>query len=64
MMRMDFPTMRLFRLTQQERRRLLDVALAYYRLHLPEFPELKSLQVLKDLYGRCEQRSGKLDGAL
>lgn len=50
MMRMDYPTMHLFRLSQHERRRLLDIALIYYRLHLPDFPELKSLQVLQQLY--------------
>ena len=36
MMRMDFPTMHLFRI--------------YYRLHLPDFPELKSVSVLQELY--------------
>lgn len=50
MMRMDYATMHLFRLSHQERNHLLEVALTYYRLHLPDFPELKSLQVLKDLY--------------
>lgn len=50
MMRMDFATMHLFRMNRQERQRLLDVALTYYRLHLPDFPELRSLQVLQELY--------------
>ena len=50
MMRMDFPTMHLFRMNRQERQRLLDVALTYYRLHLPDFPELRSLQVLQEVY--------------
>ncbi len=50
MMRMDFPTMHLFRLSRQERQRLLEVALTYYRLHLPDFPELRSLQVLQEMY--------------
>lgn len=49
-MRMDFPNMHLFRLSRQERQRLLEVALTYYRLHLPDFPELRSLQVLQALY--------------
>ena len=43
MMRMDFPTMHLFRMSHQERNRLLEVSLIYYRLHLPDFPELKSV---------------------
>lgn len=50
MMRMDFATMRLFQLSHQERNRLLDVALTYYRLHLTDFPELRSLGVLRELY--------------
>lgn len=50
MMRMDYPTMHLFRLSHQERNRLLEIALNYYRLHLPDFPELKSVGVLQDLY--------------
>ena len=50
MMRMDFPTMHLFRMTHQERNRLLEVSLKYYRLHLPDFPEMKSIEVLQALY--------------
>ena len=50
MMRMDYPTMHLFRLSHHERDRLLEVAIVYYRLHLPNFPELKSLGVLQELY--------------
>jgi len=50
MMRMDFPTMHLYRLNHKERNRLLEVALTYYRLHLPDFPELRSLSVLQEMY--------------
>ena len=50
MMRMDFPTMHLFRMSHQERNRLLEVSLVYYRLHIPDFPELKSVSVLQELY--------------
>ena len=50
MMRMNFPTMHLFRMSHQERNRLLEVSLIYYRLHLPDFPELKSVSVLQELY--------------
>ena len=50
MMRMDYPTMHLYRLSHLDRNRLLEVALTYYRLHLPDFPELKSLSVLQELY--------------
>ena len=50
LVRMDFPTMHLFQMSHTERNRLLEVALSYYRLHLPDFPELKSLTVLQELY--------------
>ena len=50
MMRMDYPTMHLFRLSHHERNRLLEVAITYYRLHLPNFPDMKSLGVLRELF--------------
>lgn len=50
LMRMNFATMHLFRLSQAERRRILEIMLHYYRLHLPSFPELRSLSVLQELY--------------
>jgi DNA repair protein RecO (recombination protein O) len=50
LMRMDFPTMHLFRLSHQERNRIVEVLLQYYRLHIPQFPELKSLAVLQELW--------------
>ena len=50
LMRMDFPTMHLFRLSRQERNRITEVLLHYYQLHIPQFPELKSLDVLKELW--------------
>ena len=50
MMRMDYPTMHLFKMTHQERNRLLEVTITYYRLHLTDFPELKSIAVLQELY--------------
>lgn len=39
-----------------ERTRCLNIMNEYYRLHLPDFPVLKSLEVLKELlidYRRC-----------
>lgn len=48
--RMDYPTMHLFRLTRRERMRILHVLNTYYRLHVPNFPELKSLEVLQEFY--------------
>ncbi len=50
LMRMDFPTMHLFRLSHTDRNRILDTLLLYYRLHIPAFPELRSLAVLQQLY--------------
>lgn len=50
MMRMDFATMHLFRMNRQQRNRCIEVALHFYRLHLPDFPDLRSLDVLRDLW--------------
>ncbi len=50
LMRMDYPTMHLFRLSRSERNRILELLLTYYRLHLPAFPELRSLSVLRELF--------------
>lgn len=50
MMRMDFPSMHLFRLSRADRNRTLEIIERYYRLHLPAFPELKSLPVLRELF--------------
>ncbi|MBO4812505.1 MAG: DNA repair protein RecO [Prevotella sp.] len=50
LMRMDYPTMHLFQLSRQERAEILQTLLQYYQLHLPAFPELRSLSVLKELY--------------
>ena len=50
LMRMDFATMHLFRFSRQQRNRIVDVLLQYYRLHIPQFPEMKSLAVLQELF--------------
>ena len=50
MMRMDYATMHLFRLSRQDRGRLVEIALTYYKIHLPAFPELKSLRVLQEMW--------------
>lgn len=50
LMRMDYATMHLFRLSRVERNRILQLLLHYYRLHLPDFPELHSVQVLQELF--------------
>ena len=41
--------MHLFRMSREQRNRFLDILEAYYRQRIPNFPELRSLQVLRDL---------------
>lgn len=50
LMRMRYQTMHVFRFSGRERSQLLEHILRYYRLHLPDFPEVKSLGVLRDVY--------------
>lgn len=48
-LRMDFGTMHLFRFTREQRSRFLQVVNDYYRLHLPHFPELRSMAILREV---------------
>ena len=50
LMRMDFATMHLFRLSRLQRHRILEILLLYYRIHLPQMPELRSPDVLAELF--------------
>lgn len=50
LMRMNYDTMHLFGMSRAERARCLTILNEYYRLHLPDFPVLKSLEVLKELF--------------
>ena len=50
LMRMNYETMHLFAMNRAERTRCLTIMNEYYRLHLPDFPVLKSLEVLKELF--------------
>lgn len=50
MMRMDYANQHLFRMNREQRNRCIEVALLFYRLHLPDFPELRSLDVLRELW--------------
>lgn len=50
LMRMAFGNMHVFKFNGAERSRLLEYINLYYRLHVPDFPELKSLAVLKALF--------------
>lgn len=48
--RMNYSTMHLFHFSRAARLRILAVLNTYYRLHVPQFPELKSLEVLHELF--------------
>ena len=50
LLRMNYETMHLFGMSRAERNRCLTVINDYYRLHIPDFPILKSLDVLKELF--------------
>lgn len=50
LMRMDFFSMHLFRLSRADRNRILELLMHYYRFHIPQFPELRSLPVLQELF--------------
>ena len=50
LLRMNYETMQLFGMNRTERNRCLTVINDYYRLHLPDFPILRSLDVLKELF--------------
>lgn len=50
LLRMDYPTMHLFVMSRQQRQRCIEVILRFYQLHVPDFPELKSLDVLRELF--------------
>lgn len=51
LLRISYPTMRLFKMTRQQRQHCLNMILAYYRLHVPSFPTIKSLAVMEDIFG-------------
>ena len=50
LIRMNYETMRLFRMNHMERNRITELILFYYRLHVPNMPELRSFDVLKELF--------------
>lgn len=50
LMRMNYENMHLFRMSQAQRNRCVELILHYYRLHIPSFPELRSLEVLRSLF--------------
>lgn len=50
LIKMDFGNCHRFHLTRPQRHRILDILNTYYRLHIPQFPELKSIEVLKEVF--------------
>lgn len=50
LLRIRFDNMGLYAFSRQERIRLIERLLEYYRLHLPDFPEIRSLAVLRSLF--------------
>lgn len=49
LMRLQYTTMHLFRLSRKERNRCVEIALSYYQFHIPNFPTLKSFPVLQEV---------------
>ena len=50
LLRMNYENMHLFKMSRQERNQLLDVLLKYYSIHVPSFPEMHTLDVLRELF--------------
>lgn len=50
LIRMNYESMHLFKMSHDDRNRITDVAIQYYRLHVPDFHEIKSLDVLRELF--------------
>jgi len=44
-------TLKAFKISNQERRKLLDMLIAYFQLHLPELGNIKSLEILRMMTG-------------
>ena len=50
LLRMSYENMSAFRFSGRERQEIIHRILDYYRLHLSDFPEIKSLEVLHDVF--------------
>ena len=49
LLRMDYETIYLYEVNRRQRNEILDYIIKYYKLHMAEFGELKSLDVLRSL---------------
>ncbi len=50
LLKMNYATMHRVHLNRAQRGRILRILNLYYRVHIPEYPELKSLDVLAELF--------------
>lgn len=48
--RLDYDTMHLYSMTRKERKHCVEVIMEYYRLHIPDFPDVKSFAVLTAMF--------------
>lgn len=48
--RINYSNMHLYKLSRSNRNQIVDTLITYYRLHLYNFPSLKSIEVLKELF--------------
>ncbi len=50
MLHMNYDNMHLYALSRHQRRRCLEIINEYYRLHLPGFRELQSIEILSEIF--------------
>lgn len=50
LLRISFENMSAYSFSRQDRVNIIEKILEYYRLHLPDFPEIKSIAVLQSLF--------------
>lgn len=55
LLRMNYHNMHLFKLSGNERQQLLNVINKYYSLHVPNFPTLRSIEVLHEVYSAKQE---------
>lgn len=48
--RINYHNMHLYKLSQSDRNTIINNMLDYYRMHVYDFPEIKSLEILRELY--------------
>jgi DNA repair protein RecO (recombination protein O) len=51
LLRMNYENMSTFRFSRNERHTILQRMIEYYRLHLIHFPDIKSLEILHEVFG-------------